>query len=274
MMVGREVALAASTRRRRVRARSLLEVESPRSRRPRSRAVRGVRFSVRAGEIVGIAGVDGNGQTELVEAISGLRKRTSGRIVMTREETSLQRAYASMLESGVGHIPEDRHAPRARPRLLARREPRASRFPAPARLALRLAASRVMMRVRSGSSRSSTSAGAIRRRRPGRSPAAISRSSSRPERWIATRAYSSPRSRREGSTSVRSSSCTVASSTSATGGGGFCSSPSSSRRSCRSSDRILVIYEGEIVAEHGSGVDAEDTRDRDDRRRGREGVAA
>ena len=42
-------------------------------------AVRGISLSVRAGEIVGIAGVDGNGQTELVEALTGLRRPRSGR---------------------------------------------------------------------------------------------------------------------------------------------------------------------------------------------------
>jgi general nucleoside transport system ATP-binding protein len=71
--------------------------------------VRGVSFVVRAGEIVGIAGVDGNGQTELIEAIAGLRKRTSGRILVTGNELSSHASPRAMLESGVGHIPEDRH---------------------------------------------------------------------------------------------------------------------------------------------------------------------
>ena len=44
--------------------------------------VRGISLTVRAGEIVGIAGVDGNGQTELVEVLSGLRNATSGRVVV------------------------------------------------------------------------------------------------------------------------------------------------------------------------------------------------
>jgi simple sugar transport system ATP-binding protein len=45
-------------------------------------AVKGVSLSVRAGEIVGIAGVDGNGQSELIEALTGLRKRGSGRVLI------------------------------------------------------------------------------------------------------------------------------------------------------------------------------------------------
>src|SRR5512132_2533136 len=49
-------------------------------------AVKGVSLSVRAGEIVGIAGVDGNGQSELIEALTGLRKRESGRIIIGGRE--------------------------------------------------------------------------------------------------------------------------------------------------------------------------------------------
>jgi simple sugar transport system ATP-binding protein len=70
-------------------------------------AVRGVSFQVRAGEIVGIAGVDGNGQSELVEAITGLRRAQSGEIKVVGQ--AVQHASArKMLDVGVGHIPEDR----------------------------------------------------------------------------------------------------------------------------------------------------------------------
>ena len=69
--------------------------------------VRGVSFEVRAGEIVGIAGVDGNGQSELVEALTGLRKATSGTIRVAGRELHHASARA-MLDAGVGHIPEDR----------------------------------------------------------------------------------------------------------------------------------------------------------------------
>jgi ABC-type uncharacterized transport system ATPase subunit len=70
-------------------------------------AVRGVSLEVRAGEIVGIAGVDGNGQTELVEAITGLRKPESGRIVAAGEDVTAE-GSRECLDAGVGHIPEDR----------------------------------------------------------------------------------------------------------------------------------------------------------------------
>jgi ABC-type uncharacterized transport system ATPase subunit len=71
--------------------------------------VRGISLQVRTGEIVGIAGVDGNGQTELVEAVTGLRKRTSGTIVVDGKQVSSHASPRAILESGVGHIPEDRH---------------------------------------------------------------------------------------------------------------------------------------------------------------------
>ena len=71
--------------------------------------VRGVSLQVRTGEIVGIAGVEGNGQTELVEAITGLRRRTSGDILVSGKEVSSHASPRAMLETGVGHIPEDRH---------------------------------------------------------------------------------------------------------------------------------------------------------------------
>ena len=70
-------------------------------------AVRDVSLEVRAGEIVGIAGIAGNGQAELVEVITGLRPADSGRILLgERDITGLsprQRMYA-----GLGHIPQDR----------------------------------------------------------------------------------------------------------------------------------------------------------------------
>src|SRR5438876_800654 len=71
-------------------------------------AVHDVSFDVRAGEIVGIAGVDGNGQSELVDALTGLRRPTSGRIVVAGKDIT-GRGARSSLDAGEGHIPEDRH---------------------------------------------------------------------------------------------------------------------------------------------------------------------
>ena len=64
-------------------------------------------LSVRRGEIVGIAGVDGNGQTELIEAITGLRKIQSGKIMFLGEDIS-SLSIKERNEKGLGHIPEDR----------------------------------------------------------------------------------------------------------------------------------------------------------------------
>jgi general nucleoside transport system ATP-binding protein len=69
--------------------------------------VRGISFDVRAGEIVGIAGVDGNGQTELIDAICGLQKIESGTVTIAGRELSHTSARAA-LDAGIGHIPEDR----------------------------------------------------------------------------------------------------------------------------------------------------------------------
>jgi ABC-type uncharacterized transport system ATPase subunit len=71
-------------------------------------AVRGLSLEVRAGEIVGVAGVDGNGQSELVEAITGLRVPRGGQIrVAGRDITGS--GVQGALAAGVGHIAEDRH---------------------------------------------------------------------------------------------------------------------------------------------------------------------
>jgi general nucleoside transport system ATP-binding protein len=69
--------------------------------------VSGVSLTVRAGEIVGIAGVDGNGQTELIDAIAGLRRADSGTIRVAGKEWR-HASPRDMLDAGVGHIPEDR----------------------------------------------------------------------------------------------------------------------------------------------------------------------
>jgi simple sugar transport system ATP-binding protein len=71
-------------------------------------AVRDVSFQVRAGEIVGLAGVDANGQSELIDAIAGLRRPRSGRIVVDGHDLTHASAKEA-LDAGVGHIPEDRH---------------------------------------------------------------------------------------------------------------------------------------------------------------------
>lgn len=70
--------------------------------------LRDLNFEVRSGEIVGIAGVEGNGQTELIEVLAGLRRADAGKI--SYEGSEIQRFGARQRrEIGIAHIPEDRH---------------------------------------------------------------------------------------------------------------------------------------------------------------------
>ncbi len=71
-------------------------------------AVDDVSFTVRAGEIVGIAGIEGNGQTELVEALAGLRRTQKGTVSFEGTDITNQSAR-QLKELGIAHIPEDRH---------------------------------------------------------------------------------------------------------------------------------------------------------------------
>ncbi|HJU66643.1 MAG TPA: ABC transporter ATP-binding protein [Gemmatimonadaceae bacterium] len=72
------------------------------------RAVDGVSLSVAPGEILGIAGVEGNGQTELIEAIAGLRAVEAGTITLGQRNVTTA-SVRDRTESGLAHIPEDRH---------------------------------------------------------------------------------------------------------------------------------------------------------------------
>ena len=108
MMVGRDVVLrvekGASTR-----GATVLEVDDLHVVDDRAlEAVKGISFTVSGGEILAIAGVDGNGQRELVESIVGLRRPSSGSIALKGKDITHANARAS-IEAGVSHIPEDRH---------------------------------------------------------------------------------------------------------------------------------------------------------------------
>ncbi|NPV70244.1 MAG: ABC transporter ATP-binding protein [Firmicutes bacterium] len=107
LMVGREVGLDTSGARtspgETVLSVSNLVVNDHRG----LRAVKGVSLEVRAGEVLGIAGVDGNGQMELIEAITGLRKAQSGSVaVLGRDCTGLP--PRPLAETGMAHIPGNR----------------------------------------------------------------------------------------------------------------------------------------------------------------------
>jgi ABC-type uncharacterized transport system ATPase subunit len=70
-------------------------------------AVRGVSFQVRAGEVLGVAGVQGNGQTELVQALTGLRSPVAGQVRILDAGVTAA-SPRRVLEQGVAHVPEDR----------------------------------------------------------------------------------------------------------------------------------------------------------------------
>lgn len=108
MMVGRKVVYTFE--KKRVRAREVvLKVEALKAFDDRGLpALRGVTFEVCASEILGIAGVEGNGQTELVEVLTGLRKASEGRILLDNTNiggTSID----ERIRLGISHVPEDRH---------------------------------------------------------------------------------------------------------------------------------------------------------------------
>lgn len=70
--------------------------------------VKGIDLEVRSGEILGIAGVDGNGQSELIQAITGLIKTSDGEVLVDGKNITYK-TPKEVINSGVGHIPEDRH---------------------------------------------------------------------------------------------------------------------------------------------------------------------
>lgn len=107
MMVGRSVVLRVEKSEAKT-GKVALEVKGLKVNDDRGhQSVNGVDLQVRAGEILGIAGVEGNGQHELVEAICGMRKRTEGVVEVAGKETPLLDPK-KVHDLGVGHIPQDR----------------------------------------------------------------------------------------------------------------------------------------------------------------------
>ncbi|MGI6331378.1 MAG: ABC transporter ATP-binding protein [Zhaonellaceae bacterium] len=108
MMVGRDVVLSVDKAPANPGAKVLevkdLEVKNDKN----LVAVNKLSFEIRAGEIFGIAGVDGNGQSELVEALTGLRVVESGEVIYNNENVT-NKPPRYLIEKGMAHIPEDRH---------------------------------------------------------------------------------------------------------------------------------------------------------------------
>ncbi len=107
MMVGREVILTVEKGVAQPGS-DVIKVDGLRVRDARGlESVRGVSFEVRAGEVLGIAGVQGNGQTELVEALTGLRSTLGGRMIFSDKDMT-GKSPRPITETGMAHIPEDR----------------------------------------------------------------------------------------------------------------------------------------------------------------------
>jgi general nucleoside transport system ATP-binding protein len=108
LMVGREVQLVVE-RGESKPAETVLRIEDVSAEDDRgNRAVQGVSLEVRAGEVLGIAGVAGNGQDELVEVIAGLRHPTGGRILLGDEDVT-HHTPREMNAAGFAYVPADRH---------------------------------------------------------------------------------------------------------------------------------------------------------------------
>lgn len=108
LMVGRKVNLVVEKETAKLGA-EILKVENLSANDQRGiPAVKNVSFEVRSGEILGIAGVDGNGQTELLEVLTGLRKPHDGNVTMNGKDL-YGKSPREVIDAGVGHIPEDRH---------------------------------------------------------------------------------------------------------------------------------------------------------------------
>jgi simple sugar transport system ATP-binding protein len=109
MMVGRDISFSVE-KEARTPGDVVLSVRdvTVASKTPKNNSVRGVSFDVRAGEIVCLAGIDGNGQTEFVHALTGLEKLVSGSISLCGKDIT-KASIRERSTSGMSHIPEDRH---------------------------------------------------------------------------------------------------------------------------------------------------------------------
>lgn len=109
MMVGRDVNFVVQKQKQKL-GDVVLSVEnvSVPAHTGKENVVNNVTFDVRAGEIVGIAGIDGNGQTEFVSALTGLEKISGGKITLCGKDIT-KASIRTRSTSGMSHIPEDRH---------------------------------------------------------------------------------------------------------------------------------------------------------------------
>jgi simple sugar transport system ATP-binding protein len=109
MMVGRKVNFIIEKKLEEI-GETILEVENlvVSSKKHKNNAVKNISFQVKAGEIVCLAGIEGNGQTEFVHALTGLEKISSGKIKLNGVDIT-QASIRTRSKRGMSHIPEDRH---------------------------------------------------------------------------------------------------------------------------------------------------------------------
>lgn len=107
MMVGRKVSLELDKKEANI-GETLLQVRNLSQKGETKQLLKDISFDVKAGEILCIAGIDGNGQTDLVYALTGLSTPDSGHIIMDGQDIS-QASIRQRTETGISHIPEDRH---------------------------------------------------------------------------------------------------------------------------------------------------------------------
>ena len=222
MMVGRDVSLERRDRRAFTGQSSLLELKNLRYSSAGVRKLNDISLNLRSGEILGVAGVDGNGQEELVQAVCGLIRPDGGQVLLKGRDITGESVRARK-EAGLGLVPEDRH-----------RDGLVMEFSVAQNLILGLHNHREFRRTPGRCGRASTSAAPTWTRRRGPCPAATSRRSSSRGRPPATRTCSSPSSPPGDWTSALWSSCRRPCWSSGTGGRACCCSPWSWTRFSRS----------------------------------------
>lgn len=110
MMIGRDVVLTTLEKSPLTSDTVLLRVRDVKARDTRgNQALKGVSFDLRAGEILGVAGVDGNGQAELAEVLTGLRSAESGAVELGGEDITAAGVSDRRHRLGISFVPEDRH---------------------------------------------------------------------------------------------------------------------------------------------------------------------
>lgn len=108
LMVGRKVSFEAAPPSTYTDRSTVLEVKQAYMTRNKVQVLNDLNLVLRRGEILGLAGVEGNGQTELIEALTGLHSLDQGSILFKNEEVS-GKSPIKLLDLGIGHIPEDRN---------------------------------------------------------------------------------------------------------------------------------------------------------------------